>query len=345
MSNNRAPSNSATIYDVAQLAGVSPASVSKVLNDRPNVSIDVRQRVNDAIAKLNFRPNTIARSLKASRTLTLGLITDDLEGVFTMSMMRGVEEVASSNGFSVFLCNSYGDMERERQHLNSLLAKQVDGVILLSGYRVRERGQPAAPLGNVPVVYLYQYTHDLNAPCIIPDDEGGAVLAVQHLLKAGRERIAFINGPMHYEATHRRLEGYRFALESIGVQYEPNLVRVGKWHEDSGYRLTHELMTLKDPPDSIFCASDSLAVGAIDALHELGLDVPRDVSIVGFDNRNFSAYQRPPLTSIALPLYEMGTMAGDLLIKQVVGQPLPVQQQIHIVPCQLVHRVSCGVPL
>jgi LacI family transcriptional regulator len=122
-----------TIRDVAQLAGVSPATVSKVMNDMPNVSSDARQRVMDAVYKLNFRPNTIARSLKKNRTLTIGLITDDIEGVFTMSMMRGVEDAASKNGYSVFLCNSYGDMAREKLHLDVLLSKQVDGVILLTG--------------------------------------------------------------------------------------------------------------------------------------------------------------------------------------------------------------------
>src|SRR5215470_13575323 len=160
---------SVTIYDVAQLANVSPATVSKVLNGAPHVSESAKERVADAVAKLNFRPNTIARSLKKSQTATIGLLTDDLDGVFTMSMMRGVEEVASSQGFGVFLCNSYGKMDSEKMHLEMLLAKQVEGIILL-GYRVRQRGAPALPLANLPTVYLYQYTHDITAPCIIPDD-------------------------------------------------------------------------------------------------------------------------------------------------------------------------------
>ena len=168
-----------TIQDVAQLAGVSPATVSKALNDAPHVSSKAREQVRAAAAKLNFRPNAIARSLKAKRTATLGLITNDLEGVFTMSMLRGVEEAASSQGFSVFLCNSFGEPAREKAHLEVLLDKQIDGLIILSGYKVRERGAPALPVGNLPVVYLYQYTRDIAVPCIIPDDLGGGRLGTE----------------------------------------------------------------------------------------------------------------------------------------------------------------------
>jgi len=333
-------SNAVTIRDVAQLAQVSPATVSKVLNNAPHVSEATRQRVYNAVRKLDFRPNVIARSLKINQTATLGLITDDLEGVFTMSMMRGIEEVASAQGFSVFLCNSYGDSAREKAHLETLVAKQVDGVILLSGYRVRERGAPALDIGHMPVVYLYQYTKDINAPCIVPDDEGGGLLGTRHLLDAGRKRIAFINGPPHYEATHLRLRGYRHALETHGLTFDPALIRAGKWHASSGYQMTHELMTLPQPPDAIFCASDSLAAGALDALHELGLNVPDDVAVVGFDNRYFSAHQRPPLTTVALPLYEMGALAGEILLKAI--QHDRQEAEFHRVPCKLVKRQSCG---
>jgi LacI family transcriptional regulator len=330
-----------TIKDVAQLAGVSPATVSKVLNGARHVSVDAQERVQAAVSKLNFRPNIIAQSLKKNRTLTIGLITDDLEGVFTMSMMRGIEEATSGQGFSVFLCNSYGDMAREKAHLEVLLAQQVEGIILLSGYRVRQRGAPALPLGTLPVVYLYQYTYDIDTPCVIPDDMGGAKLGAQQLVAAGRRRIAFINGPAHYEVTHERLAGYREALEESGLAFDPALVRVGKWHENSGYALAQELMALPQPPDAILCASDSIAVGALDALHELGAHIPGDISVVGFDNRSFSQYQRPPLTTVALPLVEMGRLAGTLLLSAILeGQR---ESRLHVVPCQLVQRESCGV--
>ncbi len=329
-----------TIRDVARLAEVSPATVSKVLNGAPYVSDSARARVADAVAKLNFRPNTIARSLKKSQTATIGLLTDDLEAVFTMSMMRGVEAVASAQGFGVFLCNSYGKMDSEKTHLEMLLAKQVEGIVLMSGYRVRQRGAPALSLNSLPTVYLYQYTHDIAAPCIIPDDIGGAHLATEHLLEAGRRRIGVINGPANYEATHRRLEGYQQALAAAGRPFDPVLVRTGKWHENSGYQLAHDLMQLPHPPDALFCASDSLAVGALDALHEMGARVPDDVALVGFDNRSFAQYQRPPLTTVEMPLVEMGHLAGTILLSAILdGQQ---DTMLHVVPCQLIQRQSCG---
>ena len=339
----RNSSAAVTIHDVAQLAGVSPATVSKVMNNTPYVSEETRARVLAAAQKLNFRPNRIARSLKMSRTSTLGLITDDLEGVFTMSMMRGVEEVASEQGFSVILSNSYGDMTRERAHLEVLLDKKVDGIIVLSGYRVRQRGAPALALGDLPVVYLYQYTYDLPVPCVIPDDFGGAVTGTQHLLSLGRRRIGVINGPTHYEATQKRLAGVQQALHDAGVVFDHALVRVGKWYETSGYELAHELMRLPNPPDALFCMSDSIAVGALSALHELRIRVPQDVALIGFDNRNFAAHQRPPLTTVALPLVEMGRLAGNLLLKAISEGT--ESAELHRVTCPLVLRQSCGAAM
>lgn len=334
-------STTSTIQDVARLAGVSKGTASKALNNQNYVSEETRNRVLDAARKLNFSPNHVAQSLRRKRTLTIGLLTDDLEGLFTTSMLRGVEEAVSSQNFNVILCNSFGDASRERAHLEMLLARQTDGIILLSGYRVRERGGPALELDDVPVVYLYQYTHEISAPCVIPDDFGGAVLGTQHLINAGRERIAYINGPTHYEVTHERLDGYRQTLETAGLRFDPALVfTCRKWHQNYGYDAAHHLMTLTERPDALFCASDSLAIGALDALHELGYTIPQDVAVVGFDNRPHSAHQRPPLTSVALPFLEMGKLTGELLIQSILNNVH--ENAIHRVPCYLAQRESCG---
>lgn len=168
-------------------------------------------------------------------------------------------------------------------------------------------------------------------------------MATQHLIQAGRKRIGMLNGPSKYEATHQRLQGYQKALEEAGLPYDASLVRVGKWHEQSGYQLARELMRLPHPPDAIFCASDSIAVGALDALHELGMKVPDDVALVGFDNRHFSQYQRPPLTTIALPLVEMGRLASQLILSAILRDK--PESIIHHVPCELIQRQSCGAPI
>jgi LacI family transcriptional regulator, galactose operon repressor len=300
-----------------------------------------------AASTLNFRPNGVARGLRTQRTHTLGLVTDDLEGVFTTSMLLGLEETASVSGFNVFLCNSRGDYAREQSHLEALLDKQVEGVVLC-GHRAQKRGAPALHMESVPVVYLHQYTHEAAIASVVPDDLGGAELGTAHLLEAGCRQIGFINGPPDYEVTHLRSEGYQRALEGAGIAFDPSLVRAGRWapnatstagaNESSGYRLARELMALRQPPDGIFCAADSLAAGALDALHELRIKVPQEVQVVGFDNRSFAAHQRPPLTTVALPLYEMGKLAGELLLASIQGNS--IAPSIHRVACHLVERQS-----
>lgn len=336
----RNPSTKVTILDVARLAGVSKSTASKALNNQNYVSEATRQRVLDAAQKLNFSPNKVAQSLKQKRSYAIGLITDDLEGLFTTSMLRGVDEAIISHNFNVILCNSFGDATREKARLEMLLARQIDGVILL-GYKVRERGLPALVLGDVPVVYLYQYTVLPGVPSVIPDDFGGAIIGTQHLLELGRRRIAFVNGPPHYEVTHLRRDGYRHALETAGKPYDPNLVFTSrKWHQNFGYEAGKQLRELAELPDAVFCASDSLAIGVMDALHESGHRVPDDIAVVGFDNRPYSAHQRRPLTTVALPLKAMGVLAGELLIDAIMNGTH--ESVVHRVPCYLVRRESSG---
>jgi LacI family transcriptional regulator len=333
-----------TIQDVARLAGVSPSSVSNVFNSRPGASKETIERVRKAAEELDYRPNSVARSLRIRHTQTVGIITDDIEGVFTTTLMRGIEDACTACGFSVFLCNSYGDEKREQFHLRALLDKQVDGVIMLSGYKVHERGALAEPLGKLPLVYLYQYTHELPIPCILPDDFGGGVLGTEHLIGLGHRRIGLINGPDEFEVTAERLAGYRQALERAHIPYDPRLVRHGEWTQASGYTLTKELLALPEPPTAIFCMSDLLAIGVEDALHELGCAIPQDVAVVSFDNRFFAANQRPPLTDVALPLYEMGKLAGEMIITQIQKKGKSPSEGIIRLPCKLVIRESSESP-
>jgi LacI family transcriptional regulator len=331
---------SVTIKDVARVAGVATGTVSKALNGSPEVSEPTRTRIVEVATRLGYRPNAIARSLKVSRTHTLGVITNDSDGVFTTAMVRGVAEVASEHGFGVFLCNSYGRVAKERQHIELLLDKQVDGIVM-TGYKVEERGAPAAPTGALPIVYLYEYTSAADWPCILPDDLGGARIATNHLLGLGRRRVAFINGPAAYEATRLRLAGYEQELSEHGAQLDRDLVRAAPdWNQDSGFRLAQELMELAEPPDALFCANDDLAAGAILGLWELKLRVPSDVSVVGFDDRPFAAHLPLPLTTVAMPLQEMGVEAAHELFRALAGEP-PTNQRIHV-PCRLVVRNSCG---
>lgn len=337
----RSEAKALTIHDVARLAGVSAATVSKVLNDVPGVAASTRERVRSTMDQLGYRPNNVARSLKAHRTLTIGLLTDAIDGDLTTEAVHGVEEVASDAGFGVLLCNSYGDRKRERVHLEMLLDKRVDGIIMLSSHRVEERAAPALPLGDLPMLFLFRYTNDLDVPSIIPDDRQGGRLGTEHLLNLGRRRIALLSGPRRHETSTLRIEGYQDALQAAGLESDPRLMVTGEsWFEDTGYALAHQLMSLSDPPDAFFCGRDNLATGVLDALHELGVRVPEDVSVIGYHDLRNAAYQRPPLTTIARPLLEMGRLAATMLIDAIKDKPQ--QHEIVKMPCELVVRHSCG---
>lgn len=328
-----------TMRDVALAAQVSTATVSKVLNNRPDVGPEVRARVAATIERLGYRPDSIARGLRSRRTDTIAILTDDLEGIFTTALMRGVEEAASTYDISVMLCNSYGDPGRERTHLRRLLDRQVDGLVIMSGNRVRPRSGPALPLPGTPYVFLYEYAPHAPVPSILPDDRGGAALAVRHLLEIGRRRLGFINGPAAWEATADRLAGFRETLTVAGLTPDPVLIHhAASWAPEDGYTLAKTLLGLPQPPDALFCGSDDLATGALAAVHDAGRSIPRDIAVVGFDDRSLAVHQRPPLTTVALPLLEMGRVAGQMLLHAVNGQPQ--QHEVVRIPCTLKIRAS-----
>ena len=341
MSRAQDPSSATvTIKDIARVAGVAPSTVSKALNGSTEVSEPTRASIAAVAARLGYRPNAIARSLKVRRTHTLGVITNDRDGAFTTAMVHGVAKIASDHSFGVFLCNSYGGVTKERQHIELLLDKQVDGIIM-TGFKVEERGAPAATIGGLPLVYLYAYTSATDSPCVLPDDEGGGRLAAEHLVRLGHSRIGFINGPPNFEATHLRLAGYRRALEDNGLVVDAGLIQTADdWNQDSGFRLAQDLMSRPQPPEAILCANDDLAAGAILGLSDLGLKVPHDIAIVGFDDRPFAAHLPIPLTTVALPLVEMGELAARTMFAAIAGHP--ESSEITRVPCRLVIRASCG---
>lgn len=329
--------------DVAQLAKVAPSTVSKVLNGSKYVSDETAARVQQAIQKLSYRPNSIARSLRKNHTRTIGIINNSHsnKNTFVLQLMVGVEEAAQAQGFSVFLCNSWASQAREREYLEALLDKQVDGIIFLDNV-VKERTLPSLNVGTSPMVFLNQYAPESGYSSVIPDDFHGGFIATEHLIVLGHKRIAYINGRLKHEASHSRLQGYKDALVKAGLSFDNQLVQ-GKdtWDEEAGYASTQSLMSLRKPPSAIFCANDTLAIGALDALRELGMSVPEGVALVGFDNSLAAAQKRPSLTSVEMPFLEMGKLAVMLLLESLHDPKAP--KDIHRLPCHLIKRESCGV--
>ncbi|ARJ07737.1 LacI family transcriptional regulator [Cnuibacter physcomitrellae] len=336
---SEAPRRRTTLKDVAIRSGVTVSTVSKVVNNRPDVGAEVRRRVLETIDLMEFRPNPVARGLRTQRSDTIAIVTDDLEGIFTTAMMRGVEDAASIAGMGVLLCNSYGEPEREAQQLRRLLDRQIDALIFMSGNRVGPRPDPALPIpGDVPVAYLYEYGSP-DIPAILPDDEGGARLAVEHLAACGASSIAFLNGPREWEATGDRLRGYEVGLTHLGRSLDPGLIATSpSWTPEDGYHAMSQLLEQRPNLDAVFCGSDDLAVGALALLRDRGIDVPTEVQVVGFDDRSLAVHQRPPLTTVALPLHEMGVRAGELVLNP--RHAVTEAPALDRVPCTLIERQS-----
>lgn len=331
-----------TIKDVARLAGVSPSAVSMAMNGSSRISEETVARVQQAVQKLNYRPNSIARSLRKNHTRTIGMIngeeTSSSPFTFIMPMMVGVEENAREQGFSVFLCNSHGKNEHEKSYLETLIDQQVSGIIFVNS-KPEQRGPPALELGSLPYVFLYQYAPNVRAPSVMPDDIAGGYKATRYLANLGHTRIGYINGENSYHVTTLRFEGYHKALKDAGLTFNPSLVQFpNTWFEEGGYDSAKVLLQLPEPPTAIFCANDELAIGALEAIKELGLRVPEDVSLVGYDDRQEAIHKRPPLTTVALPFYEMGKLALNLLLAEIRGEK--IEAGIHYVPCPLIERSS-----
>jgi LacI family transcriptional regulator len=334
-----------TIKDVARLAGVSPSAVSMAMNGSSRISEETVARVQQAVQKLNYRPNSIARSLRKNHTLTVGMINNEETSsspfTFIMPMMVGVEENAREQGFSVFLCNSHGKSEQEKSYLETLIDQQVSGIIFVNS-KPEQRGAPALELASLPYVFLYQYAPNVRAPSIMPDDILGGYKATRYLADLGHTRIGYINGENSYHVTALRFEGYRKALKDAGLTFDSSLVQFpNTWFEEGGYDSAKVLMKLPEPPTAIFCANDELAIGALEAIKELSLRVPDDVSLVGYDDRQEAVHKRPPLTTVALPFYEMGKLALNLLLAEIRGEK--VEAGIHYVQCPLIERSSAAV--
>jgi LacI family transcriptional regulator len=334
-----------TIKDVARLAGVSPSAVSMAMNGSSRISEETVARVQQAVQKLNYRPNSIARSLRKNHTLTVGMINNEETSsspfTFIMPMMVGVEENAREQGFSVFLCNSHGKSEQEKSYLETLIDQQVSGIIFVNS-KPEQRGAPALELASLPHVFLYQYAPNVRAPSIMPDDILGGYKATRYLADLGHTRIGYINGENSYHVTALRFEGYRKALKDTGLTFDSSLVQFpNTWFEEGGYDSAKVLMKLPEPPTAIFCANDELAIGALEAIKELSLRVPDDVSLVGYDDRQEAVHKRPPLTTVALPFYEMGKLALNLLLAEIRGEK--VEAGIHYVQCPLIERSSAAV--
>jgi LacI family transcriptional regulator len=325
-----------TIYDVAKAAQVSTATASKALNDTGRVSPETRDRIKRVARELGFRPNALARSLTRKRSFTVGLLTDDTYGRFTLPVMAGISEGLIDHGVSVFLCTVENNPDLARIHVDALLDKQIDGIIA-TGKRV-DKALPVDLSGlSVPVVYALT-AGPADGVTLVPDDRQGATEAVRHLVAKGCRCIAHVTGPRDFEVVHQRALACSEVLAAV-----PDVAALealyGSWSERWGHEAVSALWSRPERPDGIFCGNDQIARGVVDALRERGVDVPGNVSVVGFDNWEIVAAQtRPPLTTIDMNLKELGRQAGLALVRLVNGETVP--RGVWKLPCSLIVRAS-----
>jgi len=327
-----------TIRDVATTAGVSLGTASKALNANGRLRQETRDKVQRVAREIGYRPNDMAQSLHRTRSMTVGIISTDAFGRFTLPIFQALEERFADQGIGVFMCNATDDPERERQHLDHLLGKRIDGLVVTA--RRSDKRRPVGPLPpGLPVIYVFSQADDEDSVSLVPDDEGGARLAVKHLAEVGCKRIAYVTGPERFESVMLRRRGYARALAEAGLIEQPQSYLPGPWSEAWGREAVARLFDgAGQTPDGLFCGNDQIARGAAEALRERGIEVPAEVAIVGFDNWNvMTEAARPPLSSIDMNLAALGHEAGRLLMEMIGGETI---RGLRRLPCTLVVRDS-----
>lgn len=323
-----------TVSDVAARAGVSTSTVSKALNDRGQLRADTRDRVRRAADELAFEPNVLARGLLTGRSYTVGVITTDSFGRFSIPVMLGLEDTLDAGQLSVLLCDGRGDPAREQHYLRTLLRRRVDGIVVTG-----RRSEPRPALGSavpVPVVYVLGPSAAAGDISVVVDDVQGGRLAVEHLLLTGRDRIAHLTGPEHHLSARQRARGAAEALAAAGAPAPE--VHWGTWSEAWGREGVQRLRDAGTGFDAIFCGSDQIARGALDALREAGVGVPTEVAVIGFDNWEvMAAAARPALSTVDPGLTSLGHQAATRMLAAIDGRPDP---GVHRATCRLVVRDS-----
>jgi DNA-binding LacI/PurR family transcriptional regulator len=305
-----------TLEEIAKAAGFSVPTVSRALSnsDYP-VSPSTRQHIIEVANAMGYKPNIAARSLRTDQTNTIGILVDDILSPFTPPIVRGIQDHLKQSEYLSLIVNSDWDPDVEQDAINTLLSRPVDGIIFVeySHLAVNE----ALEQSHKPYIFVHRLFGSTIRNSIVPDDYYGATIAVRHLINLGHRRIAYINGPEGWHTSQQRLAGYSDELAAHDLDLDPALMQPGDWEFEGGSAAAKSLLALSEIPTAIFAANDLMALGAICAIQDGGLTVPDDIAIVGYDNRDFARIFRPRLTTVSMPVYEMGHTAAELLLKQI----------------------------
>lgn len=332
-----------TARDVAKALGVSAMTVSRVLNGRPNVDEHTRALVLKTAKKLRYRPNQIAQSLALNKTFTIGVVVPEISHSFFPEAIRGIEEVTYQAGYHLILTHSAETAERERDAVQTLESKRVDGILLSVAQDVRDDRLYLALMNvGVPLVFFDRCIRGIGASCVSIDDEESAKVLTRHIIAHGYQRIGHLAGPLHLSVGRERLSGFRQALEEAGAQFDESLVVECGFHESDGYAAMMKLLDYPEAqrPRAVIVINDPAAYGAIKAVQDRGLSVPGDVAVAAFSDDIRAPLMPVPLTTIRQPAYELGKAAAERLLAIISGT-VQTSEEI-IVKSSLVIRSSCG---
>jgi len=333
-----------TMKDVAKKAGVSISTVSHVINKTRYVEEETRKKVLDAIKELGYRPNIVARSLRKKSTNTIGLIVSNIANLFYPEVVRGIEDVLLQNKYNIILCNSDEDINKEREYIEVLYSKQVDGLIITPSKSTETRKNLELFISqDIPVILVDRRISGIETDVVLADNVSGTYSATEYLLNLGHKRIAIITGPLDTTTGRERLEGYLKALEEHNIPIEKDLIREGNFKRDGGYERGKELLEMSNPPTAIISSNNLMTLGLISAINEKKLRIPKDISVISFDDMEWFQYFCPPLTSIYQPSYELGKNAGLLLMERLKRRRKKPKEVI--LPTRLIIRESCAPPL
>ncbi|ELK47774.1 LacI family DNA-binding transcriptional regulator [Halobacillus sp. ACCC02827] len=324
----------ATIKDVAKLAGVAVSTVSYALNDSNKISLETKRRVKEAASALNYQKNGIASDLKKHRTNTIALILSDLSGPYYSELIKGVQDVAVSNGYDLIACSSVGG--KESTAVKFLREKRVDGAIILA-HNIDDDIAVEAAREGFPLVVLDRKLNNDNIYHVEVDNEHGGFIATEYLIKYGFKKIGYVSGPSNSYDNKRRLEGFKKALDMHNIVFQSKWKVSGDFTREGGYRAAKLLIAQQEMPEAVFFANDEMAIGGLKAFEEYGIKVPEDISIIGFDDIQISEFVSPPLTTVSQPKYEVGALAVHIIFQALQNQDVDSKYTLHT---KLVQRNS-----
>jgi len=326
-----------TIYDVAREANVSMATVSRVVNGNPNVKPTTRKKVLEAIDRLGYRPNAVARGLASKKTTTVGVIIPDISSIFYSELARGIEDIATMYKYNIILSNSDQNKQKEFHLLNTMLGKQVDGIVFMGGH-ITEEHVTEFGKSPVPIVLAASIEDSSTIPSVTIEYKQAANDAVSALIEKGHRKIAFVTGPNEEQVGMRKLEGYKAALEVANIPFEEELVIEGDFTYESGIDAMNKILEMDDKPTAVFVSTDEMALGVIHGATDQGIQIPENIEVIGFDNTRLATMVRPRLTTVVQPMYDIGAVAMRLLTKYMNKEN--VEDHIVVLPHRIEFRQS-----